>query len=349
MKRFVSIWFAAWACFGAASAAGLPPGEHSKTPKLWERVGKHVVNYTPRDFGGRIHALTARGDELWFALGNTLEHIERSGRLTSFPMPAPQWQVGGIAAGPANTVWFSAGQSGRIGFVDAAGHYHFQQLVARRFFPDIRDIAPMAGGDLWFLDLGRASFGHRTPSGRVYERHVTGPQANPSHLAACGGKIWVSSTTPFGLGNFGTLDARARVRPYQLPIMQRGWIEALACDRRQRLWFTYVTPYDREQQRQHAFVGYVDASGKAGFLSGDFSGAGALAAANDGGLWLSVFAGYRPGASPRPTLMHVDRNAQRWKRELPTVPPYSMAVTTDGSLWLDDNEAGSPIAVTRLF
>ncbi len=151
----------------AAAVGGLPPGQHAAHAKYWPRLQRWVTNFTPLSFHLGITNLTPGFErDLWFSVGEALEHIDRNGRMTQYRMPYSLWRISGIARGPDGRIWFSAGQSGRIGTVDRAGKLRMEQLVPRRHFPDIRELVVTPSGDLWFSDFGRASIGHRTPNHR---------------------------------------------------------------------------------------------------------------------------------------------------------------------------------------
>jgi streptogramin lyase len=154
--------------------AAIPfPGQHSAHPKYWPAVHRWVTNYSPYSYGGEIHGLisdTAGG--VWFGDYNSLEHIDAAGRMSQYLMPEWLWEIYGFARDRFGRLWFSLGQSGRIGTIDSNGTLYTRIVVPRRFMPDLREIAFDSGGNLWFMDFGRRSVGVLSAQGVLREQPV---------------------------------------------------------------------------------------------------------------------------------------------------------------------------------
>ena len=179
--------------------AAIPfPGQHSERPKYWAAVHRWVTNYSPYSFSGRISALTGDGNGgVWFGVNSSLEHIDAGGRMSQYVMPEWLWEIYGFARDPSGRLWFSLGQSGRIGTIRSDGNLQTRIVVPRRFFPDIRDIAFDANGTLWFTDFGRRSVGMLTSGGNLREEPLNDPYA--THIALKNGRPYVAYYSPGAL------------------------------------------------------------------------------------------------------------------------------------------------------
>jgi hypothetical protein len=215
-----------------------PPGQHSSSPKFWRSANRWIENFSPFDFSARIAGLKPDGSGgLWFGLGRTLEHINRSGVMQSVTVsPNWLWQVWSLARDPSHRLWFSIGQSGRIGTIDANGRIHTEVLVPRRYFPDIRQIAFASDGTLFFLDLGRRSIGRRTSDGTVDEVPLPHDRY-PVDFTFCNGRPWVVARSPRRIGIFVASSDLRELREFY-PFRDNGLV-SLGCDSHSDVWFTY--------------------------------------------------------------------------------------------------------------
>jgi hypothetical protein len=334
-----------------AATAGLPPGQHTATPKLWSEGPWRVTNYSPLEFNYRIDSLTPGTDhDLWFSIGSSIDHIDAQRTMTAIRMPEPQWIVSGITIANRQ-VWFSAGQSGKVGLVGSDGQPSFFQAVPRRDFPDLRDIFVNSAGDMWFVDAGRSSIGYRSASGRVVENpfNITpetvvesqyGTRVYPERMAHCMGKFWVAARDSMR-SELYVIDENLRPQPYFVNRPAHTEVYDIACDSADRLWLDLV------DYRTGSTVERFDKGGhfKTIFLSG-FAG-GELTPDQSGGVWLTGL--FNRG--PLQSLIHIDRQSAITKRTLPTTPAYGqwpIADASDGTLWLGVTYGNSPIAVTEL-
>jgi hypothetical protein len=233
----IAVLTAAFAGSALASADVPPPGAHGVVKRL-ANVPATFENFSPLQFDARPTALTSdRRGGVWFGLGNTLEHIDRASRVTRVTLPW-LWDIGGMSYDGRGRLWFSLGQSGRIGtLVD--GQLVTRVLVPRHDFPDIRGIAFDRIGALWFLDVGRRSIGRRAADGVVAERPL-GDRHSPVAFAFCRGVANIATVDGIHGGgeivSFGT-DLNAST--------VQAWAGAgrpsVACDRRTKLRFSYAS------------------------------------------------------------------------------------------------------------
>lgn len=172
--------------------AAIPfPGQHSEHPKYWAAVHRWVTNYSPYSYSGRISALTGDGKGgVWFGINSSLEHIDAGGRMSQYVMPEWLWEIYGFARDGTGRLWFSLGQSGRIGTIRSDGSLQTRVVVPRRFFPDIRDIAFDADGALWFTDFGRRSVGVLSSGGILREEPLNDPYA--THVVLQNGRPYLA-------------------------------------------------------------------------------------------------------------------------------------------------------------
>jgi hypothetical protein len=338
------------ASYWHVAAAGLPPGQHTATPKFWSEGPWRVTNYTPFELDFRIGSLTPGLDhDLWFSEGSSIEHIDSQRSTSTIPMPEPQWIVSGIAIADRQ-VWFTAGQSGRVGIVDTNGHARFIQVVARRNNPDLRDLFVNHAGELWFLDIGRSSIGYRSSSGRVVENPFAVPAGSDTtqiynrqvyllRMAHCMGKFWVVERNATA-SELEVIDENLRPHPFFIDHPKLAQLVDLACDSDDRLWLAF-TDY-----RQGMTVEHFDAAGrfKKAFIAG-FEG-GNIAVDRSGGMWLIGLYNRRP----RQTLLHFNSRGVMTTRILPVDAYAQLPIVEDMDqrLWLGINYGGSPIAVTEL-
>jgi len=314
---------------GVARAKIPPPGTHGVS-KYWTEADADVTNFSPFAFNAAIGALTpGKHGGIWFGLGQTLEHIDRRGHMRNYQVSNEWlWEVSGISYDGSGHLWFSLGQSGRIGTIDAHGETHTEVLVARRYFSDIRAIEFDSLGTLWFQDVGRRSVGRRTRSGHVKEIPV--PRGDyPTSLEICNSRVWVaargrqSNAIYFVRGNLHSLQ-RVKI---QLP----SGIVSIACDAQGTLWFA-----DAAYQALST-VGYIDRRGlvhvQTSFLFDERVHHGYR-----GSIWFSGFSAMseRDWTSSRLVLMHVSHGHQK----AVTLPigfaafQNSLATTSDHALWL---------------
>jgi len=319
----------------AAAMNGLWPGQHTQWPKYWPSIDRYVTNYTPYELDFRIDDLTPDDDAgLWFSVGHSIEHIDRAGRMESFSMPSDYWLVSSVVI-HNNKVFFSAGQSGKIGIIDRDNQLNFIQVVPSRYFPSLRDLVLNRAGEMWFLDVGRKSIGYRSANGRVVENPVPGG-AYPIKMQHCMGRLWVSaSTDSYGHGGFGVVDSSFHLQWRRLdPTSPTNlFVSDMTCDAKNRLWLTissgrtsYVARLDRKYT---PFWGAAAAT--------------RIYPARDGGVWITSWFTPRGRAS----LIHIDANDRLTTLELPTQNVSSLADSAE-NIWLATNAGGSPISVTRL-
>jgi hypothetical protein len=314
----------------------LAPGQHTAWPKYWPQVDRYVTNYTPYELDYRIENLVPDNDAgLWFSTGQSIEHIDRHGRMESFSMPSTYWIVSSIVM-HGDKVLFSAGQSGKVGVINRDNELKFTQVVPRRYFPSLRDLVVNRAGEMWFLDVGRKSYGYRSAAGRVVEKPLP-ENMYPQKMQHCMGRLWVSANALNAQGGkFGVIDNRFKIRWHQLSSYTPAdvFVRDMICDRQDRLWLvlaarnaTWIARLDREFT---PFFGVATPS--------------QIAPASDGGIWITSW--YTPRG--RATLAHIDGSGHVSSLQLPTENWLDTLADANGTLWLAMNESGSPIAVTRL-
>jgi len=161
----------------------------------------------------------------------------------------PRTQVYGVARAPDGRVWFSLGQTGFIGTIDADGTPRTSVLVQRRYLPDIRAIAFATNGTLFFLDLGRRSIGRRLPDGHVDEVPIPGG-AYAERMTLCGSDIWIAASSKLLAFPQASLAA-----PRSIPVGS-GYISSLGCDGQRRIVAAYksFTKADVRVLRGNRFV-----------------------------------------------------------------------------------------------
>jgi hypothetical protein len=322
----------------ASTADGLPRGQHTATPKYWPKFGWHVTNYTPIEsrVDLPIVALTAGTDgDLWYGVAASLEHIDRDKRITSVTMPHQEWTVSGISV-VGRDIWFSTGQSGKIGVIDNDGTPRFVQAVARRFNPDIWDLIGNEAGEVWFVDAGRSSIGYRSASGRVVENPFP-PDDNPVHMAHCMGKLWV--VTAGSSRYMYSIDDDLRPHPFFFDQPRGYHVQDAVCDSIDRLWLV-VSNY------QSSRITRFDAVGRQETVDVPDAGGGELASDYGGGVWFSPDTRMWPGLP----LIHLNRDMEMTRRILPVEIDGGNPITADaeGRIWLAVDGGDSPIAVTEL-
>jgi streptogramin lyase len=302
--------------------ADIPPGGTHGVSKSWPAaratatnfspfVGDHIRNLTPDQQGG-----------LWFSDAGTLEHVDRSGAMRNYVITQEWlWYPMGITRDTTGRLWFSLGQSGRIGMLDKLGRVQTQKLVARANFPDIRDIAFDRQGVLWFNDFGRRSVGRRTAQGRVKEIPVPGG-AYPLGLTICNSKMWVVAK---GNGGDALYTVRGDLRSLQ---PARTWRNSgnltIACDARGVLWYAH-SPY-----QDSAVEGSVDRENAVHEEATRFRYEQVHGGWN-GSIWFTGF------DSSEHLILETMVDKHRVERTLPillTVFGDQFTTTADGAAWL---------------
>jgi len=234
-SRIIAVLTVAFACSALASADVPPPGAHGVV-KRFANVSATIENFSPLQFDARPTALTSdRRGGVWFGLGNTLEHIDRAGRVTSVTLPW-LWDIGGMSYDGRGRLWFSLVQSGRIGtLVD--GQLVTRVVVARHNFPDLRSIAFDRYDALWFIDWGRRSIGRRAADGGVTERPLRDGDY-PDSLALCGKRAYVAAYgEPYGGGEILSTGIDLNASPVEA--WKGDGRPSVACDHGTRLKFAY--------------------------------------------------------------------------------------------------------------
>jgi len=183
-------------CLAFVSAAARadipPPGSHSVLAKYWDSIDRWVTNYSPYSYSMPIADLISDNDGgVWFGVGPSLEHIDRGGRMSQRNMPEYLWDIFGFARDPGGRLWFSLGQSGRIGTIDPDGSLRTRVIVPRRFDPDIHEIAFDPDGILWFRDYGRGSIGRVSPDGDLLEIPIA--DRYETRFTLCGRHPYIST------------------------------------------------------------------------------------------------------------------------------------------------------------
>ncbi len=329
------------AAAGISIGEGLPPGEHSAHPKYWRVLNRSVTNYTPLELNYRIENLTVALDgALWFSVGSSIQRIDMSGRITQNVMPYDLWRVSGITQVGSN-IWFSAGQSGKVGKIDAQGELTFLQIVPRRYFPDIRDLVVNREGEMWFVDLGRRSIGHRSTSGRVVEHPMPGG-AQPGRMQQCMGRLWVVADTP-ATSRLAVINSNFYAQWYpssELP--QRAIISGISCDSANNLWLTLNDRY--RSPTAHAARVAPDGSVKLFQFPSSWAGDVACGGSEDAWISVSISDAYAQG------LVHIDKNGLVHTYAFPSQSssPGSIAVGLDGSIWLSIENGNSPLSIAHL-
>jgi hypothetical protein len=315
-----------------ASADILPPGQHSGTPKVWPRLGWHVTNFTPLQFDGPIIDLTAgtHGD-VWFGAGSSLEHIDRQRNMSVAHMPYSDWMVSGISV-VGDEVWFSAGQSGKLGILDDAGRVRFVQAVPRPFNPDLLDVVANQDGEAWFVDSGRSSIGYRSSSGRLVEKPFP-HNVVPTHMRHCMGRLWATA------GSLYSIDDDLRPRPISLGLAPEYSAQSLACDVFDRLWVFATDGEDGTLVR-------IDSRGGRKQTTISNARGGTIGADLTGGVWVVPATQLWPGL----LLLHFGSELTMTRRYLQTEIDGGGSVVEDANdrLWLAMNDGNSPLAVTEL-
>jgi len=319
-----------------------PPGTHG-APKRWQ-IGVTVTNFSPFAFDGPIVGLTPdkRGG-VWFGLGRTLEHIDATGRMQNYEVSRePLWRIGGIAYDPSGHLWFSLGQSGRVGTVDSNGRLQTRILVARNDFPDVRSIAFDAQGTLWFQDVGRRSIGRRLADGSAREIPIPdNGYSNPlrtGELTICNSQIWIAANNNHirADGSRGATPAYDAIYAVQgdLHALRRihTWFHegysSIACDSHGNLWFTHV-PYIWA-----SLAGFIDRSNAVHEREVDDQYQRVYAGWN-GSLWFAGYDSKQLAWSTRRFLLshEIGDRTVEWLLPIPA-STGSLTTTADGSVWL---------------
>jgi len=82
--------------------------------------------------------------------------ITTDGALTEFPVPMPNSDPDGIAAGP-NALWFTEYLTGRIGRITIEGTIHDAGAPAPNSYPAGFAVRPSGG--VWFTESGGNNIG----------------------------------------------------------------------------------------------------------------------------------------------------------------------------------------------
>lgn len=341
MKARFAFVFAIVAVFSLL--ADVPaPGQHSIKPKYWRSARRWVVNFSPYTFDAPIADLTPDGkDGLWFALGQTLEDISCDGSMQNYAVSEPLWQISSLARDRDGRLWFSLGQSGRVGILSSKKKIDTQVIVPRRDFPDIRAIAFGPDGSLWFEDVGRRSVGRRTRNGVTSEIPLPNGEY-PTAFAYCASRVWV-----VGLSRFGeTLYvADADFNRFHTRTTWRG-IGGLACGRGGALWFTRAAYAARPLTE-----GYIDHRGRVHETGGGLIDESVSGDAVDG-AWFTGFQ-YRKSDDRREHMRFVLRHAHVRRKSSEYIVPLSMltigpvTLTSDGTIWMANELPYSLVRMTR--
>jgi streptogramin lyase len=172
-------------------------------------VAGAVTGY-PLAANSRPNQITRGTDgALWFTDNgrNTIGRITIGGVIAEFPIPTPNTNVWGIAAGPDGNVWFTEtmgnpttqGSRGAVGRITPAGTI----TEFRSSIPEATPVGIVAGpdGNLWFTEFNANRIGRITPEGLITEsqrlpgeiRGVVSLTAGPD------GALWfVDDAIPYG-------------------------------------------------------------------------------------------------------------------------------------------------------
>lgn len=324
------------------SLASIPaPGTHGVS-KIWPAIRATAINFSPFSFDAHIVALSPDGSGgVWFGLGETLEHIDRFGAMHNYDTRQSWlWQISGLARDPAGRLWFSLGQSGRIGTFDNHGALQTRIVVARKFFPDIHQIIFGGDGTLWFQDFGRLAVGERTPNGRLREMPLP-DGGTPSAIARCDHKLWIATS---GRAYDAIYTVTGNLRSlHRVAMLRRPGRISIACSLAGNLWFAHVPSQDNTTSS-----GYIDARGVV-HAYGVGLQSGTVHRGGDGSIW---FAGFRASSprewtSARLVLIRLaPKHDHAWTLPVPFDAFDDSLTSSGGAVWLSCNNPDSVLKVT---
>ena len=295
--------------------------------------------------------ITASG-EVWFAFPNDdmVGQISTTGEDTLYDLPAPYEEPRGIAAGPEDTVWFTA----TGGFDGAEGILRITQDGTITDFPTAPDTRPLGltfgpDANLWFT---RASFpyqiGKMTTSGVVTFLPTLLDEAPRNITTGPDGNLWITEDglSNGGVGAIGRMTTSGDLTEYPLPTAPGNGSRAedIAVGPDGNLWFTWsqgsASPVGPPLARS---IGRITPTGTITEfpLGSDSSFASAgITSGPDGNLWFT-----EPGSNSigRISLSGV---IEHFDVPTPASLPLDITVGGDGNLWFTESDASQ---IGRLF
>ena len=160
-------------------------------------------------------------------LGNIL-----SGKpdIVEFAIPTPDDRLGGITEGPDGALWFTQGQTNRIGRMTTAGHFTEYSVPTPNALPTRITSGP--DGALWFTEQGANKIGRISRDGAFTEFPTPSKMPNPlapvrngagvSGIAAGpDGALWFTESLADKIGRVTT---KGVITEYPLPGVSKSYL-----------------------------------------------------------------------------------------------------------------------------
>jgi len=193
------------------------------------------------------------------------------------------------------------------------------------------DVAPGAGGSMWFTDPGTPAIGTITETGTVHEYTGLPLYSKPYSIVSDGnGDAWF---TDGGTASVGRITAGGSIKEFTDPKLANTYPSDITIDRSNTVWFIATGP--------RSVLGEISPSGKltTQYVASDLSPDGSLIADNSGNLWFFAM----NNANFRTAMVEhrADGTVTRYFTKMqpgfepccPNLAPKRLAIGPDGNVW----------------
>jgi virginiamycin B lyase len=127
----------------------------------------------------------------WFSLDHAVARVDQQGQVFTYPVSDPNEEdVGWMTVGPDGSVWFCERDTGKVGWIDAAGHMREYNLLSPDAIPQGIVFAP--DGNVYVSEQGSNAIARLNPvTGEVTDFPVPTPDSNTqSGALGSDGAVW---------------------------------------------------------------------------------------------------------------------------------------------------------------
>jgi streptogramin lyase len=325
---YMRTWYAQFQYIESYATTGAPP------PAYTEPVKRFMLpSYT---YGAGEMAVSPDGSA-WTSeqLANKVAHIDASGNIHEYPMPAPWSQPWRIVVDKSGNAWVGVNDPGPAGTrgaalvrVDDGGNTTvFPLAVANTGGDTINALSLDGGGNVWFTKANAygGSVGYVTPAGAINEFSVgsTFNAPRPQALApGPDGMMWFS----YSSGTIGRVSASGQFATPITPSANVSIARMVANPAQNDLWFT----------DEQTTVGTITAGGTVSTFSGFYIDRGdadptQMAVDSSGNIWLSE--------ENFSDVARVDAGGNITRYIMPQANPgiSGVAARSDGKIWVGSN------------
>jgi virginiamycin B lyase len=240
--------------------------------------------------------------------------------FTEYSVPTPSSRPQRIASGPDGALWFTEGNTNKIGRVTTGGSFNEFTLPQSNSNP--QGIVTGPDGALWFTELNTSTIGRITTAGLITEYKLSAASAGPQGITAGpDGALWFTEIQSSKIGRIATSGS---ITEYPIPstLTVSSLPYGIAAGPDGNLWFA-------EQQTNK--IGRITTSGVITqyTLPTTSNSPTYITAGSDGAMWFAEISG---------KIGRVTTSGLFTEYAIPTIGSNPVGITAgpDGALWFTE-------------